>query len=85
MKIQTALMCCAALTIASLIPNEASAGRRDRSSQSATPTTILPSRQEVSAVPVPEDGRVLSYPGDVFRYGTTVSPGARAIRGFLGR
>jgi len=78
-------MCCLALTIACMIQNEAAAGRRDRVNQSATPTTVLPSRQEISAVPAPEQGRVLSYPGDVFRYGQSVHPGSRIVRGFMGR
>ena len=85
MRIQTALIGCAALTLVCSIPNDASAGRRARSNQSAPPATILPSRQEVSAVPVPEQGRVLAYPVDVFQYGRTVHPGSRAVRRFLGR
>ncbi len=85
MRFHTALIGCAALTSACAIPNDASAGRRARSNQSATPTTILPSRQEVSAVPVPEQGRVAAYPVDVFQYGRTIHPGSRAVRRFLGR
>ena len=78
-------MGCAALTVACSIPNEASAAGRARYNQSGTPTTILPSRQELAAVPVPERGRVLAYPVDVFRYGRTIHPGARAVRRFLDR
>ena len=83
MKSRIALICCAALTFVCSIENDALAGPRDQPSQ--PPATILPSRQEVSAVPGPGQGRVLSYPGDVFRYGTTVSPMSRAVRGFFGR
>jgi hypothetical protein len=84
MRFQSALIGCAALTMACSIPTAASAGRRARY-QSETPTTILPSRQEVAAVPVPERGRVLAYPVDVFRYGRTIHPGVRAVRRFLAR
>lgn len=85
MRFRTALICCAALTFACSIQNEASAGRRDRCNQSATPTSILPSRQEISAVPVPEQGHVLAYPVNVIRYGQTVHPGARIVRRLIGR
>jgi hypothetical protein len=73
------------LTMACSIPTAASAGRRARYNQSETPTTILPTRQEVAAVPIPERGRVLAYPVDVFRYGRTIHPGSRAVRRLLGR
>jgi hypothetical protein len=84
-RFRSLLVCCAVLAFASLLQNEASAARRVRSNQSATPTTILPSREEIAAVPVPEQGRVLAYPGDVVRYGLTVHPGARTVRRVLGR
>jgi hypothetical protein len=83
MRIQTATICLAAVTIAFSSPTECSAGPRDRSNQA--PTTILPSRQEVAAVPVPDQGRVLAYPREVARYGGTVLPSARVVRGFFGR
>ena len=85
MKFRFALVCLATLIVAGSIQNEASAARRVRYQQSAPPTTILPSRQEISAVPVPQQGRVLAYPVDVVRYGQTVHPGARFVRGILGR
>ncbi len=85
MRIQTALIGCAALTFACSIPTDASAGGRVRYNQSPPPATILPSRQEVTAVPVPERGRVLAYPVDVFQYGRTIHPGSRAVGRFLGR
>jgi hypothetical protein len=53
-RFQPVLIGCAALTIACSIPNGASAGRSAQYKQSGTPATILPSRQEVAAVPVPE-------------------------------
>jgi hypothetical protein len=84
-KTRHALICCAALTLTCSIQNDASAGERYRFFRSATPNTVLPSRDEVSAVPVPEQGRVLSYPADVVRYGLTVHPGARITRGLFGR
>lgn len=85
MRIRDALICGATVTLACSIQNDASAGERYRFYRSATPTTVLPTRQELSAVPVPEQGRVLSYPADVVRYGLTVHPGARIARGLFGR
>lgn len=85
MRFRHALICCAALTFACAIQNEASAARRIRFNRLPTPTTILPSREEISAVPTPQQGRVLAYPVDVVRYGLTVHPGARIVRGLIGR
>ncbi len=85
MRIRHALISCVALTLACSIQTDASAGERYRFYRSATPTTVLPSREEVSAVPVPEQGRVLAYPVDVVRYGLTIHPGARIARGLFGR
>ena len=85
MRFQPAVICCVALTLACSIPNEASAAGRFWFNWPVAPTTILPSREEVSAVPVPEQGRVLAYPADVVRYGLTVHPGARIVRGLIGR
>jgi hypothetical protein len=84
-RFRPALICCAALAFACSIQNEASAARRVRSNPSATPNTILPSREEISAVPVPEQGRVVAYPADVVRYGLTVHPGARMVRRLMSR
>jgi hypothetical protein len=67
------------------VQNEASAARRARPNRLPTPTTIIPSREEVMAVPVPEQGRILGYPRDMIRYGLTVHPGARFVRSRLGR
>ena len=85
MRFRDALICCAALTLTCSIQNEASAGRGARFHQAAPPMTILPSRDEISAFPVPGQGRVLAYPVDVARYGLTVHPGARIVRGLIGR
>lgn len=85
LKFRPALICCAALVFACSIQEEASAGRHSRANRSETATTILPSPAEISAVPVPERGRVLAYPVDVVRYGLTIHPGARIVRRMTGR
>lgn len=64
--------------------SEASAGNRRmrvvEPSQPAasTPSTILPSREEITAFPTPGQGRVVGYV-------LTVHPGARVARMILGR
>jgi hypothetical protein len=89
MRFRPALICCAVVALACSIESEASAGRRARAERPANTTTntntILPSREEVAAVPVPEQGRIVAYPVDVVRYGLTVHPGARLTRRILGR
>ena len=85
MQFRQALICGVVLTFVCSLESEASAARRVRSNQLATPTTILPSRAEVFAVPVPERGRRLAYPVDVVRYGLTVHPGSRFIRSRFAR
>jgi hypothetical protein len=84
-RMRHAVICCAVLVFICSGQNEASAARRARSNQLATPTTVLPSRDEVFAVPVPERGQLLAYPADIVRYGLTVHPGARFVRGRFGR
>jgi len=84
-KFRSALICCAALAFGFSIQNEASAARRVRFTPLPTPTTILPSRAELSAVPVPQQGRLLAYPANVVRYGLTVHPGSRIVRGLMAR
>jgi hypothetical protein len=84
-RIRPALICCAALAFACSIQNEASAARRRLFNQSEAPATILPSREEISAVPVPEQGRMVAYPVDVVRYGLTVHPSARFVRRMMSR
>ena len=85
MRFRPALICCAVLAFACLIQNEASAARLRLFNQSEAPATILPSREEISNVPVPEQGRVLAYPVDVVRYGLTVHPSARFMRRVMSR
>lgn len=84
-RFRPAFICCAVLALACLTQNEASAARRRLFNQSEAPATILPSREEISAVPVPEQGRALAYPVDVVRYGLTVHPGARTVRRLMSR
>lgn len=85
MRARHVMIGCAALAIACLSQSDVSAGRRNRSEQPADRTTILPSREELAAVPVPQQGRALAYPADVVRYGLTVHPGARLARRVMGR
>ena len=85
MRIRAALICCAVMAFGCLIQNEASAGRRARAERPANTSTILPSREEIAAVPVPGQGPIVAYPVDVVRYGLTVHPGARLTRRVLGR
>lgn len=76
------------ISLVSIAQQEASAaGRRGRLVQSATapptamsggPNTILPSVDEIRAVPAPGGGRLIGY-------GLTVHPGARVARMIIGR
>jgi hypothetical protein len=64
---------------------EADAAPRFQWTPLERPTTILPSRAEVMAIPTPERGRVAAFPVDVVRYGLTIHPGARIVRSVIRR
>ena len=85
MRIRSALICCAALTIVCVVQRDASAQPPVGPNRLTRPTTILPSRQEIAAVPIPQRGRVAAFPVDVVRYGLTIHPGSRIVRGMFGR
>lgn len=85
LKLRPVVILFAVLTFVGTIVPEASAGRRARAERPANTTTILPSREEIAAVPTPEQGHMVAYPVDVVRYGLTVHPGARMARRVLGR
>lgn len=91
MKLQSAVLLAAVLTLASLSQNEASASdRRGRVVQSdsatattsnplmSTPTTILPRGDDLRNVPAPGGGRLIGY-------GLNLHPGGRAARMLLSR
>ncbi len=83
MKFRSALLFAVAVTFICVSQTEASAaGRRGRVSQptftSSAPTTILPSREEIAAVPAPGQGRLVGY-------ALTIHPGARVARMIIGR
>lgn len=92
MKISAAVFCLAAMAVVCASATEVSAaGRRAARMEAyqATPAgngmTILPSAAEIAAVPVPRQGAVVAYPVDVVRYGLTIHPGARIVRGIFAR
>lgn len=93
MKLQSTVLFAAALTLASLSQNEASAAnRRGRIFQSdsatataptsgplmTTPTTIIPRGDDIRNVPAPGGGRLIGY-------GLNLHPGGRAARMLLSR
>jgi hypothetical protein len=90
MKLRSAVLCAVALTFVSVSQNEASAaGRRGRVVQSeptatapgplmTTPTTIIPTGDEIRAVPAPGGGRLIGY-------GLNLHPGGRVARMLLSR
>ena len=69
MKLRIGVLFTVAATFVCVCQSEASA---------AGPTTILPSRAEIRAVPAPGQGRLVAY-------ALNIHPGARLIRGVLGR
>jgi hypothetical protein len=90
MKLRSAVLCAVALTFVSASQNDASAaGRRDRIVQSepvatssgplmTTPSTIIPTGDEIRAVPAPGGGRLIGY-------GLNLHPGGRVARLLLSR
>ena len=86
MTLRSAVMFAVVLSFVSMSQQEASAaGRRGRFAQPAAapaasggPTTILPSIEEIRAVPAPGGGHLIGY-------GLTVHPGARVARMIIGR
>lgn len=88
MSLRRAVLFAVILSFVSISQQEASAaGRRGRLVQPNTapatvtsggPTTILPSVDEIRAVPAPGGGRLIGY-------GLTVHPGARVARMIIGR
>ncbi len=83
MKLRIAVVLTVAVTFGGVSQSEASAaGRRWRISQSsepaARPTTIIPSREEIAAVPAPGQGRLVGYALNVY-------PTARLARMAIGR
>lgn len=92
MKLRIAVLSVVALTFVSASQNDASAaGRRGRVVQSepaatvatpgplmTTPTTIIPTGDEIRAVPAPGGGRLIGY-------GLNLHPGGRVARMLLSR
>lgn len=92
MKLRIAVLSAVALTFVSASQNDASAaGRRGRVVQSeqtgtvatsnplmTTPTTIIPTGDEIRAVPAPGGGRLIGY-------GLNLHPGGRVARMLLSR
>ena len=83
MKLRIAVLFTVAVTFACVFQSEASAADRrwrinQPSTQSSRPTTIIPSRDEIAAVPAPGQGRLVGY-------ALTIYPTARLARMVFGR
>ena len=82
MKVRSLLICGAAALLALSASNSAQACD---GSVGGIVRTAIPSMNDIQAVPRLNEGRVVTYPVRVVRYGLNVHPGARLVRAALFR